>query len=425
MIFPNNGKVAIIDDQPDEIKYLLLALTKERMPFLFFSDREGVDLPEIDKPLENIRLLFLDLDLGLSNGTDPKTKVRFVQERIIRIIKPKTPYVLVIWSNHEDQLYQYLENEFNNGFSDYKPVFKCSLDKTQIKNPKADIVAIIRENLKTVLKPFESFNAFLLWEALVNKSSGDVVNSFVRIFEIDEHWDLKTRAFFHKIAAASAGDAISDLKDHSKLRLALEAINSALIDFVEKEISSQVGNLNLEITSRGSGSITPKNLISINTKLHVLKSHKLNHYHPGNIYLTEMVDEKTVEEIIVASFNKENVKEVLADEIKRVWIDLTPSCDYSQRKGYVRLLTGILLKGAHRGKIKTPQAFIYKESPVFELLDGEYFLLFDFRYSKSFKVETIEKIFERPTYRMRSSFVNDLQAQWSNHINRPGLLTIK
>src|SRR5438445_1477037 len=115
MILPNNGKVVIIDDVYKDVKDLMLALTKERMPFLFFQDVGGDDLPPKEKPIENIRLVFLDLDLGVG-GINEMEMIRVVQGRLVRILKKKTPYVLVIWSNHEEKLSKILLNEFEGGF---------------------------------------------------------------------------------------------------------------------------------------------------------------------------------------------------------------------------------------------------------------------------------------------------------------------
>ena len=56
MILPNNGKAVIIDDQLSEAFPLMTLLSQEKVPFVYFQDEGGDDLPE--EPLKNIRLIF-------------------------------------------------------------------------------------------------------------------------------------------------------------------------------------------------------------------------------------------------------------------------------------------------------------------------------------------------------------------------------
>lgn len=426
MILPNNGKVVIIDDNHDEVKHLMHALTRERMPFLFFKDQGGDDLPPTNNPIENIRLVFLDLDLGIG-GLGDIEMIRVVQGRLIRILKPKTPYVLVIWSNHEDRLSQTLYAEFNGPFSDYKPIASCSLDKSVIRKPVNNVVEVIRENLKKCLQPLEAFNAFLLWESIVNKSSGEIVNGFTSIFDFDNKWNDNLKAFFYRLGKANVGELkIGQISNEMRLQLALETITSALIDSIEKNIRIESKSLQLEIVEQNSN-ITPTNLIEINTKLHLLSSDQLEHFQPGNIYISPIIDETMVSEVVKNTFQPKFVDDILNTNPKTIKVDLTPICDYSQDKGYTRLLSGILVPGKYKAKeIKknTTPIFIYDLCPVLEIESDYYYIVFDFRYFKALKQEYIKEHFQKPNYKIRSQLLNDLQAGLSNHINRPGIVSV-
>lgn len=427
MILPNNGKVVIIDDKHEEVKHLMHALAKEKMPYLFFSDPGGDDLPLSSQPIEGVRLVFLDLDLGIG-GLGETEMIRIVQSRLERILEKNTPYVLVIWSSHEDRLAAELYKEFENGFKEYKPIARCSLDKSVIGKVSSNIVETIRGNLRACLQPLESFNAFLLWESIVNKSSGDVVDSFTKIFDFDVSWDNNIRAFFYRLAKANVGDEkIKNISDSSKLQLALETINSALIDIVEKNIRSESDTLKLQITEQGS-TITPSNLVEINTKLHLMSSEHLEHFIPGNVYLASVSDEKMISEILKNTFDKKILEEIMGTQPKSIKVDVTPICDYSQDKGYTRLLPGILVESKFRAKefkkSSTP-LFIYDLCPVINIEGGHYYPVFDFRFFKALKQESIKEIFpNKPIYKIRSQLLADLQAGLSNHINRPGIVNV-
>lgn len=427
MILPNNGKVVIIDDEPKDVKALMFALTKEKMPFLLFQDAGGDDLPPANSPIENVRLVFLDLDLGLG-GLGEIEMIRVVQGRMVRVINKNNPYVLVIWSNHEDKLSKLLLDEFDNGFKDYKPIAYCSLDKTVLKiNDHKQIVETIRQELKNCLSSFESFNAFLFWESMVNKSSGEIFNGFTKIFDFNKNWDNNIKAFFYRLAKANVGDAkVNLISDEKRLQLALETINSALIDSIEKNIKGGSDILKLAI-KEANAEITSKNLNEINTTLHILFSEHLEHFEPGNIYFQNISDEAMVIEIVKNTFIKKYVEEIINTNPQTIKIDITPVCDYSQDKGYTRLLSGILINGKYKTveikKGSTP-IFIYDLCPVLNINSDSYYLVFDFRYFKSLKQEYIAEYFSKPTYKIRSQLLTDLQACLSNHINRPGIVSV-
>lgn len=426
MILPNNGKVVIIDDSHEEVKHLMHALTKERMPFLFFKDQGGDDLPPENYPIENVRLVFLDLDLGL--GVMGETEmIRIVQNRLVRIIKKNTPYVLVMWSNHEDRLSMELFKDFNTTFNEYKPIATCSLDKSVIRRTTVNIVETIRNELKNCLAPLESFNAFLLWESIVNKSSGELVDSFTKIFDFNPQWDNNVKALFYRLAKANVGDTkVQLINDSEKLMLALETINSAFIDIVEKNIRSESKLLNLRISEVNSN-ITASNLVHINTKLHLLTSTSLEHFQPGNIYFPPLDDDNMIEEIVKNAFIDKggSISNILASKPRVIKVDVTPVCDYSQDKGYTRLLSAILIHEKFYELKKSPsKAFIYNLCPVLNIEGANYYPVFDYRYFKSVKREFIESHFSKPIYKIRLQLLTDLQAGLSSHINRPGIISV-
>jgi len=425
MILPNNGKVVIIDDQPEDVKNLAKALTREKMPFLFFKDLDMDDLP--DSPVNNVRLVFLDFDLGLG-GNSPIEKIRLVQARMERILEKNTPYILVIWSQHEDQCLDVLKDEFANGFKDFSPIVICSLDKIEIKTlertPGNDVISHIREKLKTQLTSFETINVFLLWESIVNKSCGEIVNDFTKIFEFNANWNESIKSFLFRLAKANVGDQkVKEISSEQKLQLALETINSALIDSIEKNIKAYGNSISIDVVET-SPIITANNLVDINTKLHLLQSDHLEHFSPGNIYYPSFFDEGALEDVIKNCFDKKAVVEILASKPTVIKVDVTPVCDYSQDKGYTRLLTGVLVDGKFKtSKKSSTPIFIYDLCPVMKIQTPVY-MIFDFRYIKSIKKDYIKEHFHIPRQKIRSQLLNDVQAGISNHMNRPGIVSV-
>ena len=429
MILPSNGKVIIIDDQFKEVKPLIKALTQEGMPFLYFKDQGGDDLP--DEPIDDVRLVFLDLDHGLG-GLGAIENIRYVQNRLYKIIKPDTPYILVIWSTHEDQYKQTLVNEFEGVFNSYKPIACCSLDKfTLLNGPVESVVSTIRSELKRSLNDFEAFNAFLLWESIVTKSCGEIVNGFTKIFELNNSWNDNLKAFFYRLALANVGkEKLGTIGHPEKLRLALLTITSALTDSIEKNTKVEISKIQLNIEEKNAN-ITKEHLISINTKLHLIESDFFEHFHPGNLYYRDFTDDKMLKDIVSSRFGN-NVQEIIDSKPIIIQVDVTPSCDYAQDKGYSRLLTGIIINKSsydeHKGKKDKnlkKKDYLYIDCPILNIYDNDYYLIFDFRHFKSMKQELVKTLYiNNPKYRIRSQLLIDLQSSLSNHINRPGIISV-
>ena len=67
MIIPKQGRVVIVDNEIDDVKSLMAALSKEGISFTYFNG--GVDtLPET--PLNGVKVVFFDLELEGSAGND-------------------------------------------------------------------------------------------------------------------------------------------------------------------------------------------------------------------------------------------------------------------------------------------------------------------------------------------------------------------
>lgn len=480
MILPGNGKVIIIDDKFSEVKPLIKALTQEGMPFLFFKDQGGDDLP-INGPIDNVRLVFLDLDLGLG-GLDAKENIRYVQERLYRIIKPNTPYVLVIWSSHEDQYKQTLLDEFDGGFSDYKPIAYCSLDKTNLlKLEESKIVDTIRGELKKTLKKFEAFNVFLLWENTVNDSAGNLINGFTEFIGKDGNWDENAKHVLYKLSQAYSGKTINKKKDEEKLQDAFSTLNQVLIDQIENDVPPIIAAnkeiVNGNIVARSSGDNEYSSLI--NNKL-LLSEVTHNGSVPGSIFFIDEEFEEKMRGLIIKrdkiksnshmpkdakekalksednkikefeereKFNKidktynqiingiitgpeseekDKLRTHISEKSINIELNISPLCDYAQEKmPFVRLLPGLLieidLKGIDDLIEHNPYNYISDGSIRFKGKD--YYFLFDFRFLYS-RLEPEVRI-RISNHKLRHQLLSDIQLRLGNHINRSGVIYVQ
>jgi hypothetical protein len=395
MILPNNGKVVIIDDKPDDVKDLIAALSKEKVPFVHYKEDDLSDLP--DTPIENVRLLFLDLELLTDVYQSPKDITGPIKTRLQRILTPHTAYALVIWSKKDNTYKNALINDFDTEFVKYKPIFHTSLPKADITKSNNPI-ELIKKELELEMLKFKSLNAFLIWESMVNEASGNLTNQIAKLFPPDDLWDKKTKFLLYKLALAYSGKAVNNFDDLKQLKNALYTLTTTFSDNIENFINTriddnykglicrdnqEIGNFmsklnKLLLTSDGNDdSRQPGNVFFIARELES-KMHELNKNHSyalGKIKSLSPDDQAKAKEGQETKYNKlrqelekatkdvisktnditvSGCKEetyntqVLRDEIisNAIYIELniTPLCDYAQEKVKVyRMLPGVLI----------------------------------------------------------------------------------
>ena len=110
---------------------------------------------------------------------------------------------------------------------------------------------------------------------------------------------------------------------------------------------------------------------------------------------------------------------ILRSKPKLLEIDLTPSCDYSQDKNYVRIIYGLLLDKKYY-PIDIGSAYQLK-SPILSINSKDKFILFDYRFIKTMSKDEILQRKIKPNYKLRKGICTELQCQLSNQINRPGI----
>lgn len=76
----------------------------------------------------------------------------------------------------------------------------------------------------------------------------------------------------------------------------------------------------------------------------------------------------------------------------------------------------------HEHKIKKKTDFIYPILPLFEIDNKLYKLVFNLRYLKSLPIKGLKR--RKALFRLRHSFLVDIQANIARHINRPGIISL-
>ena len=474
MILPNNGSVIIIDDQPEDVKELIGALSKEKIPFVHYKEEDLSDLP--DSPFENVRLIFLDLELITNVYVDPKNITGPIKTRLMKIIKPGTPYALVIWSKKENDYKDAILKDFETEFIAYKPIFCTSLPKGDIIG-KAGAIERIKAELEAEIANFKSFNAFLIWEAMVNESSGKLTNEIVSLYPPDKDWNDKTKFLLYKLAEAYSGKAVHGFPDTKQLKNALYTLTLSFTENIENLIDKRIG-------SSFSGLISSKehhvdNFVTVINKLLLISDGNNDITQPGNLFLSkeqlEIQAKKNEDEFARAkeriskipkerqedalsreekSYKKQklSIEELVAgglkvsndivvsalhetayknDKLRReilqttvsIKLNITPLCDYAQEKATLfRILPGVMIKSEYRQHLNSSTAYAYSSDADFRIDGIDYMFQFDFRYLYSLKKEAMSGFVVK--YRLKQQLLSDIQVKLGAHINRSGVLYI-
>lgn len=435
MKLPENGRVVIVDDKISEALPLIQILSKKRIPFNYYLGTDFNEFPE-DNSLNKFRILFLDLNI-FEIALSEKSVISSLNGILVKLIPDNpNPYLLVIWSKQKDTYKDALETHFKNKLPKKVPAkiiflkkgdyFDYTIEgegdnkegKWVLKNE--DILQQIEKDLMTELEKISLLGNLIQWENIVHQKTNETVNEFSSFYNIDDNWDKNLKGVMFNLAKSIVGkDDIVNYKDDEKLTIAFSNLSTFLFDKVENEIDENgLGNVSKIIDNNGNLS----NLIisKINSKLHLSqKKFNINKFEQGNLYFIKNQD-TLIERIIWAKNFKTKRDNILKSNPQLIQLDLTPVCDYSQNKDYVRTIYGVMLDEKFKKDCKSKGTFYYS-SPSFHINDLEKFLFFDFRFIKT---HTKEEIIDRnivPELKLRKDICTDIQSQLANQINRPGI----
>lgn len=429
-MLPQNGRIIIVDDKIDEARPLMDILSKRRMPFNYYSGQDQNDFPE-DPAFNKFRVLFLDLNI-FESDTSVKSVIS-VLNRIIQSLIPDNPnpYLLIIWSKKKKQYSEALAEHFDQVLPSKKPaetVFLHKQDYFDINEngawePREGCLELINEHLNAELSRLSLLGNLFAWENVVHQNSCDTLNEFSSFYPVDENWDKNSKAVIYSLAKSVVGnDFVDSLTDNERLAAAVSALNSFLSDKLENAVHQNVLG---DITGiNNQGIEIPKPVIAkINSKLHIFPVNPLpDQTEQGNVYFLDNAQLQMVEKIICAKTCETQAKltEILESQPILIQLDLTPVCDYSQNKEYVRLISGVLLSGRFYKKYCKNSNFCYK-TPIFYIEGEEKFMLFDFRFIETSSKDVVQGKGMVPAFKLRKEICTDIQSQLANQVNRPGI----
>jgi len=417
MNLQKDGRIVVIDDIPKEGLPLVRALSKGGFPVMYFTE-EQEEFPET--PLSGIRLVFLDIDLG-TGVLNEKNLISTVISTFKRIInKDNGPFVVIAWTKHEE-----LVNKINRALRDdgFQSLIMISIGKEECMNKEGIYkVPIISNKLGEKLGELKTFHLFTLWGNLVHEASGKIVTDFSEFYELDGNWNQGMTEIFLKLAKSYAGRQMNASDPEEVIRNALYSFNGAFLDTLESEIRryEYSPEINISFDSLETG-VDPKIVGDINSKL-LLVNGTENISLPGNIYENLNIENVNVSNLFNGRLDQYKERKKLLSGIKHIFLEVSPVCDYAQKKWQVsRLLPGVMWPHEFEKKINKKAEYVYK-SPLIKSGDKLYYLVFDLRRFTSISFDKIQEI--TPLFRARQELLVDIQSHLARHINRPGVMFV-
>ncbi|HOK75180.1 MAG TPA: hypothetical protein PLS74_08665 [Bacteroidales bacterium] len=403
-VLPLNGRVVIIDDNIEEAIPLMKVLSKHRIPFIYVDGNKD-NLP--DNPVDNVRIMFLDIQLeGMEGVQNEKTKLSALFNVIKKVIGDKPDlYIIIAWTKHDE-----LIDEIKKGLSS-KPLFTLTLEKRECKKEDSEEfdINIINEKLLEAIKKFGAFRFFLEWENTVHESAGRNVNEISSIITRDDNWNQNINQVLRMLAEAYAGQQTNNNSDLT----AMLAINNLLLDIIENRIQNT--KKNESFINNQTVNLTDINEIKgeLNRRL-LIANEQNNSVIPGNIYKNEFLIKCDINNLC----NNNNIEKELNKQENHIILEVSPYCDYAQKKWkFHRILPGIIWLEQY-GNILKKADYIYK-TPIFLINKQLCFFVFDLRYLSSITFDSLNN--KTSLYRFRKELVVDIQSKIAGHINRPGI----
>jgi len=430
MNLPYNGRIIIVDDKIAEAQPLINILSKKRIPFNYYSGTNSDDFP-VDPNENKIRILFLDLNI-FELTQEAKQVISSIHPILESLIPDNpNPYLLVIWSKKPDVYKDALETHFATSLVHKTPAKIVFLHKGKYFDynegewhPQADCLERIENDLNNELDNISILRNLINWENIVHNESSNTTNEFSSFYPIDDNWDKNLKAIIYKLAKCVIGtDDIGLASNDQKLAKAFLNVNAFLFDKLESEIDNlQLGPVEGIPNRDEDANITSNIQAKINSTLHISKRPPLiTSFEQGNIYEipdTNNFINKIIWEKLFSPANPNKLNEIRQSNPSLIQLDITPVCDYSQDKKYIRLIHGIIINPQF---VKHFKSNFFYPCPLMEIANHEKCFVFDFRHIITVSKEFINQQKIPPIMKLRREICTDIQSQLSNQINRPGI----
>ncbi len=428
-IIPLNGRIAIVDDQIKQALPLMRIFAKNNIPYVYYEGTNPDYFPE--KPENDIRILFLDLNLLGGRDNHPKDIRSSLYSVIKRIISPDNyPYVLVLWSRQEKEYKEMLEELFQNGLKGCAPIVILEWIKSEFFPDFSDEEANIDEEykiideLKKVIAGLPAYSYLMQWENCVHNAADETIQDIFHDFHSQDDWTNNANCVLNMFARSYLEQHYDDATPEVRAKASLMFLDDVYYDTLESNTSTIVINVTTELQSNANGEHERDMAAKINQSL--LFSKQIESIHqPGFIFNSvlnaeEMFFFHNLIDNCLCSLPHKIKKEDIYQEAIPCAVIVTPACDYAQNKSVNdRIVKGVIVDSKYQKFIDKSEAIYI--SPKFIYESKQRILVLNFRY---FITATLGESNIKSIYRLRNSVLAEVQSKLARHINRQGIMNL-
>ena len=436
-------RFVVVDDDAKHLDAILNVFQELGSPCLGVTYEPDKSLDRTN--FQGVRALFLDLHLiDQTPTTDDKQRFALIVSLLEdNISATGGPFVLVIWTAHEQsipQLEAYLDESIDPEKPYARPLAVVGLPKDRFINVDtgeilADKARALRNAVAATVKDIPQLAALLSWEVDVQVAAGETLATLMELVPEEGQHRAKFADGLGDVLTRLARAAVGESHVAADPRA---AITSALAPILADRIVNQQGSEAASeiwvraITGKGGTALDPRSSGRVNRMLHVAvpPSETIKPVDWGAVVV--FPEAWWAVEAMTARFGLTR-RELLEKEYKLkkedegkcrlLLVRIGAACDYAQnRPGPLTYLLGLEIPADLKRLGKPSMSEWSSPSLVTDSQECPFFLAVNARYAINVAPATAEPW--QPVYRLREQLLMHLIAHAGSYLTRPGIVSL-
>ena len=436
-------RFVIVDDDAKHLDAILNVFQELGSPCLGVAYEPDKSLDRTN--FQGVRALFLDLHLiDQTPTTDDKQRFALIVSLLEdNISATGGPFVLVIWTAHEQsipQLKTYLDDSIDPEKPYARPLAVVGLPKDRFINVDtgeilADKALALRNAVAATVKDIPQLAALLSWEVDVQVAAGETLATLMELVPEEGQHSTKFADGLGDVLTRLAQAAVGESHVAADPRA---AITSALAPILADRIVNQQGSGAASeawagaVTGKGGIALDSKSSGKVNCMLHVAVSPSETIKPVDWGAVVEFPEDWWTDREMTARFGMTRSK-LLEVEYKLKKEDggkcrprlvrIGAACDYAQnRPGPLTYLLGLEIPKDLYERKSRPMSVWSSPTLVTESHETPFVLAVNARYAINVVPATAEAW--RPVYRLREQLLMHLIAHAGGYLTRPGIVSL-
>ena len=441
MDLPKNARVAVVDNEPKEVKDLLAVLAKKGIGALYYVGPSAFPADS----LTGIRLLFLDLELEGLQSSGPTTKASAAVGVLKKLVSPDNgPLVVVIWTDHQEEASQ-VKAALQQAVK--MPLFVACIAKSDCEivdetGASHFSLDLIQTQLDTQLSSAEIdvFGLYVDWENAVFNGTVQLAARLSSVADDngDKWHEIMSRAFYKLYRAECGKNALQTAQE--QFVSSCHLYNSGLISNLDAAIAEMRLGVSSKFRLKDSPLKTAEEEDALTSKLNAFLFYdSMAHAAvlPGDVFAVRNVGDENLVKAVLYDFGAKNdALEELSQsgDVRLCKVIITPPCDAANNKRlrvpskdndnskcvqYERYAWALLVSGNARSHLTTKRGeYAYDFLRRFEFAGKVCDLLIDLY---AIGTEVIDANSMDRIFTLKPIPLADIQSKAANQLNRIGI----